>query len=73
MDVVNKVRERLIVASVFHCERINLKLTPMTFNQSLSGSGGNSCSQPSRWGFGLVSDQTRDAPAALSAEAQQDS
>ena len=30
MDIVNKVRERLIVASAVHCERLNLKLTPMT-------------------------------------------
>jgi hypothetical protein len=30
MDAVNKVRERLIVASAFHCERLNLRLTPMT-------------------------------------------
>ena len=30
MDAVNKVRERLIIASAFHCERLNLRLTPMT-------------------------------------------
>ncbi|MCB1791902.1 MAG: hypothetical protein KDJ24_16480, partial [Gammaproteobacteria bacterium] len=53
MDAINKVRERLIVASTFHCERLNLKLTPMTCANRFRAAG-RQLAQPARsLGFGL--------------------
>jgi hypothetical protein len=50
MDVVNKVRERLIAASAFQCERLNLRLTPMTCANRFRAAGRP---RPERRGFTL--------------------